>query len=101
MNLPEDFKEFIELLNAHKVKYLIVGGYAVGFHSRPKFTNDLDIWVDNSAENAEKVLTVLKVFGFGELNIGIEDLTSPDRVVQFVINKFDRPITISPNRPIH
>lgn len=82
MNLPEDFKEFIELLNAHKVNYLIVGGYAVGFHSRPKFTNDLDIWVDNSPENAGKVLNVLKVFGFEELDIRIEDLTSPDRVIQ-------------------
>lgn len=82
MNLPEDFREFIELLNAQKVKYLIVGGYAVGFHSRPKFTNDLDIWVDNSPENAEKVLNVLKVFGFEELDIRIEDLTSPDHVIQ-------------------
>lgn len=82
MNLPEDFREFIELLNAHKVNYLIVGGYAVGFHSRPKFTNDLDIWVDNSPGNAEKVLNVLKGFGFEQLDIRIEDLTSPDRVIQ-------------------
>ena len=52
MEIPQDFKEFIELLNEHNVRYLIVGGYAVGFHSRPKFTQDLDIWIDNSEENA-------------------------------------------------
>lgn len=82
MKLPEDFKEFIELLNVHQVKYLIVGGYAVGFHSRPKFTQDLDIWLEPSEQNAERVLKVLRDFGFGELEITVEDLTNPDRIIQ-------------------
>ena len=82
MELPEDFKEFIELLNVHQVKYLIIGGYAVGFHSRPKFTQDLDIWIENSQENAIRVLSVLKDFGFFELDITMEDLTNPDRIIQ-------------------
>ena len=75
MKLPEDFKEFIELLNAYEVRYLIVGGYAVGFHSRPKFTHDLDIWIENSEGNARLVLAVLKDFGFGDLEITVIDLS--------------------------
>ena len=82
MNIPEDFKEFIALLNVHKVRYLIVGGYAVGFHSRPKFTQDIDIWVENSKQNGLRLKKVLEEFGFGSLDITIEDLTSPDKVIQ-------------------
>ena len=82
MNIPEDFKEFIALLNAYEVRYLIVGGYAVGFHSRPKFTQDIDIWIDNSEKNALKIKDVLKEFGFGSLDITIKDLTSSDKVIQ-------------------
>ncbi len=82
MNLSQDFKEFIELLNGQEVKYLIIGGYAVGFHSRPKFTNDIDIWIENSLINAKKVLRVLEDFGFSSLDIQIEDLIDPDKVIQ-------------------
>ncbi len=82
MTLPEDFKEFIELLNAYQVNYLIVGGYAVGFHSRPKFTQDLDVWIERSQANAKKVLSVLNDFGFGELDITINDLANPDMIIQ-------------------
>ncbi|MBW2005584.1 MAG: nucleotidyltransferase [Deltaproteobacteria bacterium] len=82
MKLPEDFKEFIELLNKHNVRYLIIGGYAISFYSRPKFTNDMDIWVDPTTENAKKVLQVLQDFGFGSLDITIADLTNPDTVIQ-------------------
>lgn len=82
MNIPQDFKEFLELLNVHKVKYLIVGGYAVGFHSKPKFTNDIDIWIECTNTNASKILVVLKDFGFGDLDITINDLTNPDKFIQ-------------------
>jgi hypothetical protein len=76
METPKDFREFIELLIEYQVKYLIIGGYAIGFHSRPKFTQDLDIWIDNSEENAQRILFVLKEFGFGDLNITQSDLES-------------------------
>jgi len=82
MNIPNDFKEFIELLNAEQVRYLIVGGYAVGFHSRPKFTNDLDIWLDNSEDNALKILQVLRLFGFAGLELSVADFVNPDKVIQ-------------------
>ncbi|HNR69618.1 MAG TPA: nucleotidyltransferase [bacterium] len=82
MNIPNDFKEFIELLNAEQVRYLIVGGYAVGFHSRPKFTNDMDIWIDHSSENAQKMIAVLQSFGFAGLDLSAEDFSDPDKVIQ-------------------
>ena len=82
MNIPEDYKEFVALLNDRDVKYLVIGGYAVGFHSKPKFTNDMDIWIENSRVNALRVLRVLEEFGFGDLDISVDDLTDPDKVVQ-------------------
>lgn len=82
MEFPNDFKEFIELLNKHKVQYLIVGGFAVGFHSRPKFTNDIDFWINNTTDNASLIIKVLKDFGFGKLDITIEDLQSPNKIIQ-------------------
>lgn len=82
MQLNPDFKEFIELLNLHKVKYLVVGGYAVGYYGYPRYTGDIDIWIAISAENAAKVLTVLNDFGFGSLPIQIKDLLQEDLVLQ-------------------
>ena len=77
-----DFEEFFRLLNVHKVKYLVVGGYAFAVHAFPRFTNDLDIWIDTDVKNAEKILQVLNDFGFKELEVTIEDLTNPDRIIQ-------------------
>jgi hypothetical protein len=62
--LPIDFKEFLQLLNTHEVEYLLVGGYAVGYHGYPRATVDLDIWVSRKPRNAEKLVSVLKAFGF-------------------------------------
>ena len=63
-SLPQDFKDFLRLLNVHKVDYLLIGGYAVGYHGYPRATADLDIWVGTGAENAKKLVAVLKEFGF-------------------------------------
>jgi hypothetical protein len=82
MILFQDFKEFIQLLNKHKVKYLIVGGYAVSLYSRPRNTDDIDFWIEAKHANAKKVLKVLQEFGFGDLDITIEDLTQDDFVIQ-------------------
>ena len=59
------FKEFIASLNVNQVRYLVVGGYAVALHGYPRFTKDLDIWVDNSPENARAVVKALAQFGNG------------------------------------
>ena len=82
MQLDRDFKEFVSLLNARSVRYLVVGGYAVAAHGLPRYTGDFDTWVWLSQENAQKVLGVLDDFGFGGLDITEEDLTREDSVVQ-------------------
>lgn len=62
--LTDDFKEFLRLLNANRVDYLLVGGYAVGLHGYPRATVDLDLWVRPTPVNAERVLQSLREFGF-------------------------------------
>ena len=64
IHLPQDFKEFLRLLNSRKVEYLIVGGYAVALHGYPRATGDIDIWIAISKENAHKIVVTLKEFGF-------------------------------------
>ena len=62
--LPKDFKEFLRLLNVNGVRYLLIGGYAVGFHGYPHATNDIDIFVARDAENARRLVKSLIDFGF-------------------------------------
>ena len=64
IHLPQDFKEFLKLLNAHHVEYLMIGGYVVGYYGYPRATADMDIWVAVNKANADKIVTVLKEFGF-------------------------------------
>lgn len=62
--LPDDFREFLRLLNAHRVEYLLVGGYAVGLHGYPRATIDLDVWVEATQHNALRLVGALREFGF-------------------------------------
>ncbi|MFH0730598.1 MAG: DUF6036 family nucleotidyltransferase [Pseudomonadota bacterium] len=80
--LSKDFKEFIELLNEHKVRYLVVGGYAVAFHGHPRYTKDLDVWIDLSPENADNIIKALEKFGFGSLGLKPEDFLESNQIVQ-------------------
>ena len=72
IRLPRDFKEFLKLLNAHKVEYLLIGGYAVGYHGYPRATADMDIWVAMNPENAERIVAVLREFGFAASELSAE-----------------------------
>ncbi len=80
--LSKDFKEFIRLLNEHNVKYLVVGGYAVAFHGHPRYTKDLDIWIESSIDNATNLLKALDQFGFGSLGLSLQDFLAPDQIIQ-------------------
>jgi hypothetical protein len=77
-----DFREFVELLNQFQVKYMIVGGYAVGIHGHPRYTGDLDIWLLPGSENAIKILKTIKDFGFGSLDITENDLNKEGNIIQ-------------------
>jgi len=72
IQLPPDFKEFLLLLNSHQVEYLLIGGYAVGYYGYPRATGDMDVWIAIDPENAEKLVTVLKEFGFDVPNLSPE-----------------------------
>lgn len=82
MDLNPDFKEFIQLLNAHSVRYLVVGGYAVAFHGYPRNTKDIDIWLWLDASNADRLLHALADFGFRSLNFTAADFLEPDQIIQ-------------------
>jgi hypothetical protein len=82
MEISKDFEEFFELLNGHNVRYLIVGGYAFAIHAKPRFTNDLDVFIEPDRSNASNVLKALEDFGFGNVGITLEDLQKIDHVIQ-------------------
>jgi len=80
--LTPDFKEFLRFLNENRVRYLLVGGYAVGLHGYPRYTKDLDIWVEASQENAERVIKAIEDFGFASLELTPQDFLEPGVFVQ-------------------
>jgi hypothetical protein len=95
--LSRDFSEFIELLNEHKVRYLVVGGYAVAFHGYPRYTKDLDVWIEISPENAERVIKALEEFGFGSLGLRASDFLETDQIIQlgYPPNRIDMLTTLN------
>jgi len=77
-----DFRELLSLFNAEKVRYLIVGGFALAHYGRPRYTKDLDIWVDRSEENARRVFLALTKFGAPVENLSYRDFIEPEVVFQ-------------------
>jgi len=82
IHLPKDFKEFLRLLNASKVEYLLIGGYAVGYHGYPRATADMDIWISINEENASKIVEVLETFGFSDPGINTDTFLKPDQIIR-------------------
>lgn len=82
IHLPPDFKEFLQLLNSHQVEYLLIGGYAVGYHGYPRATADMDIWIAMHLQNAEKMVTVLEEFGFGATELSPELFLKENQVIR-------------------
>src|SRR5881397_1990747 len=63
--VEKDFAELLQLFNKHRVRYCIVGAFAVGFYALPRYTKDLDIGVEPSVANGERICRALREFGFG------------------------------------
>ncbi len=82
MEIQPDFKELLELLNAHDVDYVIAGGYALAFHGAPRYTGDIDICVRPTGENASRIIAALTEFGFGSVGLTVSDLDRPDQIIQ-------------------
>lgn len=82
MELNSDFSELLRTFNEEGVKYLIVGGYAMAIHDRPRFTKDLDIWIERTSENAQRTHRALTRFGAPMSELSVSDLSDPEVVFQ-------------------
>jgi hypothetical protein len=82
IRLPPDFKEFLQLLNSHQVEYLLIGGHAVGYYGYPRATADMDVWIARHSQNAERVVAVLKEFGFGVPELSTDLFLKEDQVIR-------------------
>lgn len=80
--LNQDFREFVQSLNDSRVRYLLVGGYAVAFHGHPRYTKDMDVWIEMSPENAANIVKALDQFGFESLHLKESDFLIPDQIIQ-------------------
>jgi hypothetical protein len=89
MAINPDFSDLFAALNAAGARYLLVGGYALAIHAQPRFTKDLDVWVEPEVENAGRVHTALTAFGAPMSSLTTADLESPGLIFQ---------IGIPPNR---
>ena len=85
MEILSDFKELLELFNSHKVEYLVTGAYALAFHGSPRYTGDIDLFINPEADNADRVIKALDEFGFGSLGLKASDFTNQGQVIQLGI----------------
>jgi len=89
MEVNPDFRDLLKMLNDYSVKYLIAGGYAVMYYTEPRFTKDIDIWIEPTQDNAQKVWNALAEFGAPLEQITLNDFCNKDLIYQ---------IGIAPNR---
>ena len=82
IEFPRDFKEFLQLLNSKKIEYLVIGGYAVGYHGYPRATGDMDIWIAINDQNATKMVDALKEFGFDPPELKKEIFLKEQKVIR-------------------
>lgn len=78
--LPREWNEFLRLMTSHEVRYMLVGGIAVGYYGYPRATGDLDLWVDNSPDNGVAVSRVFREFGLDLPNDFSETFGRPGKV---------------------
>jgi len=86
--LPPDFKDFLKLLNSRQVEYLLVGGYAVGYYGYVRATVDMDIWIASHPRNAEKMVEVLREFGFAVAGLSAELFLKENNIIRMGVPPF-------------
>lgn len=82
MKTEKDFEELLRLFNKNKVKYCIVGAYAVAFYAEPRYTKDMDIFVEPNKDNARRIIKSLAEFGFKSLTLEEKDLIQKGKIIQ-------------------
>lgn len=85
MAVHQDFEDMLRCLNEEKAKYLIVGAHAVSFYTEPRYTKDIDIWIDPAPENAKRVYSALRKFGAPLADLDVGDLSDTDKIYQLGI----------------
>ena len=82
MRIEKDYEELLKLLNKHKVKYCIIGSYAVAFYAKPRYTKDMDILAEPSIENGKRIVNALNEFGFKSLKLSDKNFSNKGRIIQ-------------------
>ncbi|MGB9004898.1 MAG: hypothetical protein WCB96_04150 [Candidatus Aminicenantales bacterium] len=82
MEVERDYEELFALFNRHRVRYCIIGAYALAFYVRPRYTKDIDILIESSRDNSRKVVSALNAFGFSSLKLSEKDFQAKNRIVQ-------------------
>lgn len=82
MKTERDFEELLRLFNKNKVRYCIIGAFAVAFYARPRYTKDLDILVGPDIKNGKKIVAALEEFGFKSLDLSAKDFSQPGKIIQ-------------------
>lgn len=82
MKTEKDFEELLKLFNKNKVRYCIVGAYALAFYAEPRYTKDMDIFVEPDKDNAHRIIKSLSEFGFKSLTLEEKDLIRKGKIIQ-------------------
>jgi hypothetical protein len=82
MRVEKDYEELLKLFNKNKVKYCIIGAFAVAFYAKPRFTKDMDILVEPDIENSRKIIKSLRQFGFKGVKLSEKDFAQENRIIQ-------------------
>lgn len=82
MRVEEDFEELFRLFNKHRVRYCIIGSFAVAFYAKPRYTKDIDVLIEPGLQNGQKILRALEDFGFVQVQLSAIDFRSKNRIIQ-------------------
>ncbi len=86
MDVNPDYKDLLKELNARGIRYVVVGTHALIYYTEPRFTKDMDIWIEPTQENAAKIFEALKAFGAPLQGIKIEDFANPQNIYQIGVS---------------
>lgn len=82
MKVEKDYEELLRLFNRNKVRYCIIGAYAVAFYAKPRYTKDLDLLVEPDIKNSKRIIKALNEFGFESLKLSEKDFSQKGKIIQ-------------------
>jgi hypothetical protein len=82
MRVEKDYEELFKLFDKYRVRYCIIGSFAVAFYAKPRYTKDIDVLIEPSRENGQKIIRALEDFGFGAVQLPATDFRSKNRIIQ-------------------